>query len=94
MSVFWVVAPCRLVLVYRRFGGLYCLRHEDDEGATTQKTAFFILTAVRTSYHKLRKVEELPCCENRLHHQYAMRIKQRDSFFIVKLYFNNFLYVF
>jgi hypothetical protein len=24
-AVFWVVAPCRLVQVYRRFRGLYCL---------------------------------------------------------------------
>jgi hypothetical protein len=34
IAVFWVVAPCSLVEVY---------------GATTQKTAIFILTAVRTS---------------------------------------------
>jgi hypothetical protein len=31
MAVFWVVAPCRLVWVYRRFGGLYCLHHQGDE---------------------------------------------------------------
>jgi hypothetical protein len=34
MAVFWVVAPCRLVEVY---------------GVTPQKTAIFVLTAVRTS---------------------------------------------
>jgi hypothetical protein len=34
--VFLVVAPCRLVWVYRRFGGLYCLHHQDrlDDGGT------------------------------------------------------------
>jgi hypothetical protein len=35
MAVFWVVAPCSLVEFYER--------------ATTQKTAIFILTAVKTS---------------------------------------------
>jgi hypothetical protein len=37
IAVFWVVAPCSLVVVYQL------------HGATTQKTAIFILTAVRTS---------------------------------------------
>jgi hypothetical protein len=36
MAVFWVVAPCSLVEVFRHF-----------RGATTQKTAVFILTTVR-----------------------------------------------
>jgi hypothetical protein len=31
MAVFWVVAPCRLIRVYRRFRGLYCLHHQGDE---------------------------------------------------------------
>jgi hypothetical protein len=30
ITVFWVVAPCRLVRVYRRFRGLYCLHHQGD----------------------------------------------------------------
>jgi hypothetical protein len=30
MAVFWVVAPCRQVWVYRRFRGLYCLHHLGD----------------------------------------------------------------
>jgi hypothetical protein len=38
MAVFWVVAPCNLVEVCLRF------RH----GATNQKTAIFLLMAVRT----------------------------------------------
>jgi hypothetical protein len=45
MAVFWVVVPCSLVEVYRRFRGTCCLHHQ---GATTQKTAPLILTAVRT----------------------------------------------
>jgi hypothetical protein len=49
MAIFWVVAPCRLVEVYRRFRGACCLHHQDDHDATTQKTAISILTAVRTS---------------------------------------------
>jgi hypothetical protein len=39
MTVFWVVAPCSLVEVYRRFRGPCCLHHQ---GATSQKTIIFI----------------------------------------------------
>jgi hypothetical protein len=28
MAVFWVVAPCSLVEVYRRFRGSRCLQHQ------------------------------------------------------------------
>jgi hypothetical protein len=35
MAVFWVVAPCRLVRVYRRFEGLYSLHHQ---GLMTSET--------------------------------------------------------
>jgi hypothetical protein len=31
MTVFWDVAPCSLVEVYRPLRGAYCLRHEGDE---------------------------------------------------------------
>jgi hypothetical protein len=31
MAVFWVVSPCSLVEVYRRFIGAYCLHHQDDD---------------------------------------------------------------
>jgi hypothetical protein len=44
MAVFWVVAPCSLVEVYRRFGGASCLHHQGDRPdytAITQKTAIF-----------------------------------------------------
>jgi hypothetical protein len=46
MAVFWVVAPCSVVEVHQRFRGPFCLHHQ---GATTQKTVIFVLTAVRTS---------------------------------------------
>jgi hypothetical protein len=40
-SVFWDVAPCSLVEVYRRFRGAYCFHHQgDDNGvANTSKTS-------------------------------------------------------
>jgi hypothetical protein len=31
MTVFWDVAPCDLVEVYRRFKGACCLHHQDDD---------------------------------------------------------------
>jgi hypothetical protein len=31
MAVFWVVALCSLVEVYRRFRGTCCLHHQGDE---------------------------------------------------------------
>jgi hypothetical protein len=69
MTVFWVVEPCSLVEVYRRFRrpcafiirSMIALMMEAARtsetlvtstrlhGATTQKTAIFVLTAVRTS---------------------------------------------
>jgi hypothetical protein len=63
MDVLWVVAPCSLVDVYRRFRGARRLHRQGDEaastydmsvifyqttGAITQKTAIFILIARRT----------------------------------------------
>jgi hypothetical protein len=33
MAVFWVVAPCSLVEVYRRFKGACCLHHKGDVGS-------------------------------------------------------------
>jgi hypothetical protein len=45
MAVFWVVAPCSLVEVYAHTLVTSTRLH----GATIQKTAIFILTAVRTS---------------------------------------------
>jgi hypothetical protein len=48
-AVFWVVTPCSLVEVYRRFRGACCLHHQgDDRGATNQKTAIFSEVARKT----------------------------------------------
>jgi hypothetical protein len=35
MTVFWDVAPCSLIEIYRRYSGAYCLHHNrsDDEGS-------------------------------------------------------------
>jgi hypothetical protein len=35
MTVFWVVAPCRLVDVYRRFRGAYWLHQQSDRAETS-----------------------------------------------------------
>jgi hypothetical protein len=46
MAVFWVVAPCSMVEVYRRFRGSCCLHHQGDdvsylmmEAASTSETS-------------------------------------------------------
>jgi hypothetical protein len=31
IAVFWAVAPCFLVEVYRRFKGAYCLHNQSDD---------------------------------------------------------------
>jgi hypothetical protein len=59
MAVFWVVGPCSLVEVYRRFRGALMMEagsisetlvnfYQTTQCATTQKTAIFIPAAVRT----------------------------------------------
>jgi hypothetical protein len=42
MAVFWDVAPCSLVEVYRRFGDDCYLHHQDDEISDGNKTSGFI----------------------------------------------------
>jgi hypothetical protein len=37
MAVFWVVALCRLVRVYQRFRGLYCLHLQGNERSCVQE---------------------------------------------------------
>jgi hypothetical protein len=46
MAIFWFVVPCSLVEAYQHFRGAFCLHHQNT---ATQKTAIFILAAVRTS---------------------------------------------
>jgi hypothetical protein len=45
MAVFWVVAPCSLVEVYRRFRGASCLHHQ-CHSTTTQKVAVVIICRI------------------------------------------------
>jgi hypothetical protein len=51
MAVSWVVAPCRLVQVYQRFGGLYCLHHQGDhhlgESVQTSETSVILHQSTR-----------------------------------------------
>jgi hypothetical protein len=66
MAVFWVVPPCSLAEVYRRFRGPCCFHHRGDRqtrlhGATTQKTAIFILATVRTSDPTIGNIFHLWC---------------------------------
>jgi hypothetical protein len=35
--VFWDVAPCSLVEIYRRFRGAYCLYHQGDDDGGSKK---------------------------------------------------------
>jgi hypothetical protein len=45
VTVFWVVVPCSLVEVYRRFRDACCLHHQGSYSATTGKTVIFIMAA-------------------------------------------------
>jgi peptidoglycan/LPS O-acetylase OafA/YrhL len=58
MAVFWKVALRSLVKIDRRFGDAYCLHHQ---GATSRKTAVFILVAVRTWTLTYEKFSYLVC---------------------------------
>jgi hypothetical protein len=51
MTDFWVVAPCSLVEVYRRFTGACCLRYQgpDDEGSTYETSVNFYQTTRRNN---------------------------------------------
>jgi hypothetical protein len=58
-TVFWDVAPCHLVEVYRHFRGAFCLHHQGDRisemsvtsaklhGAESQKTVIFVRKVFR-----------------------------------------------
>jgi hypothetical protein len=51
-TVFWIVAPCSLVEVYRRFRGPCCLHHQGDESlimeaASTPETSVNVYQTTR-----------------------------------------------
>jgi hypothetical protein len=50
MAVFWVVALCSLVEIYRRFGGTCCLHHQI---ALMMEAASTYETSVNSSLHDL-----------------------------------------
>jgi hypothetical protein len=45
MAVFWVVAPCSLVEVYRRFRGACCRHHQGDPDDGGNKRTFVLAFA-------------------------------------------------
>jgi hypothetical protein len=50
MTVFWDVAPCIVVEVYRRFSGAYCLHHLSDERSSeTSETSVDFCRTTRRS---------------------------------------------
>jgi hypothetical protein len=46
MVVVWVVTPCGLVEVYRRFRGAYCLHHHGDLTDVSEVLAASIIRAI------------------------------------------------
>jgi hypothetical protein len=48
MSVFWVLAPCSQVVVYRHFSGTCCLHTQGDEGGSnTSETSVNVYQTTR-----------------------------------------------
>jgi hypothetical protein len=48
MTVFWYVAPCSLVEIYRRFRDAYCLHHQDDKLSGHDETSGLIALMMET----------------------------------------------
>jgi hypothetical protein len=47
MALFWVVAPCSMVEVYRCFNGACCLRHQGEAAARTSETSVKLYKTTR-----------------------------------------------
>jgi hypothetical protein len=56
MAAFWDIAPCNPVEEDEHFSGAYCLHHQGDHGAISQKAEIFMLAAVRTRNKKKLKL--------------------------------------
>jgi hypothetical protein len=81
MAVLWVVAPCRLVWVYRRFRGPYCLMtHRPDDGGITYICNVGRLipvytelktqkTAIFLSYISASQINHGPRCQSAFTHR-------------------------
>jgi hypothetical protein len=81
IAVFWDVAPCSLVQVYRRFRGVYYLHHQGDK--TSLFTHRLMVEAVSTSetsvnfyYTTLRNIPE----DGLLHHFYLSMLFTNFTF--------------
>jgi hypothetical protein len=55
MTVFWDVAPCSLVEVYRRFRGACCLHHQGNEYTAQhpRRQSVFTETNIQTAYMQI-----------------------------------------
>jgi hypothetical protein len=49
MAVFWIVVPCSLVEVYRRFRGPFCLHHQRDELVEAARTSETLVNLYQTT---------------------------------------------
>jgi hypothetical protein len=91
MAVFWVVAPCSLVEVYKCFRGPCYLHHHHPDpirlhGDITQKTAIFVPSSVRTSnptcmvvdFRKVHNFEEVILCMSNAKRQRGDCMKQKN----------------
>jgi hypothetical protein len=59
MTVFWVVVPCSLVKVYRRFRGACCLHHQGDrhlEELSFSHRSLNIVRSVKSMRQKKKKI--------------------------------------
>jgi hypothetical protein len=76
MAVFWVVALCNLVEVYRRFIGHYCFSHHerDDGAADTHETS---VNFYQTTTRNIPEDSHLHACrrENLKYHQITPRFR-------------------
>jgi hypothetical protein len=50
MSVFWGVAPCDLVQIYRRFRGSCCLQYQDDDSSPLVLLALVAVQTIITEF--------------------------------------------
>jgi hypothetical protein len=70
MAVFWVVAPCSLVEVYRRFRRACCRHHQGDDGSDEFMWAYREFVTIRVArisevaFIFLAQFTSMLCCKN------------------------------
>jgi hypothetical protein len=57
MAVFWVVAPCSLVEVYRRFRGASCLHHQGNVIGMTRENHVSLMCLPLHSTHRIQPLD-------------------------------------